>query len=80
MDDLQNKIINTFYKMLEKKNYDQISIKEISNQVGITRTYFYEFFESKADLAKTSTYCIYSGRNAVKAIAKEMGNIYFKAS
>ncbi|MFT9452388.1 TetR/AcrR family transcriptional regulator [Liquorilactobacillus ghanensis] len=48
----EKKIIQAFLDLLQQKDYSQISISEIMRHVHLTRTYFYQFFDSKADLAR----------------------------
>lgn len=56
--DATDKIITAFLKLLRQKSYSQISVNEITQQVGITRTYFYQLFDNKEDLARVSLYSI----------------------
>lgn len=48
------KIIQVFYQLLNEKDYAQIHINEISKKAHITRTYFYQLFDDKEDLAKAA--------------------------
>lgn len=46
----QEYIYGAFLQLLEKKNYDNISVCEICNKAGVSRMSFYRNFESKEDL------------------------------
>lgn len=41
-----------FLQLLQKKDYDSITVKDISEEAGINRTTFYLFYDSKSALAK----------------------------
>lgn len=56
--DATDKIVATFLKLLRKKPYSKISVNEITQEVGITRTYFYQLFDNKEALARVALYSI----------------------
>lgn len=55
-------IFESFYKLLEKKHYDDITVGEICAKAGVSRMSFYRLFASKEDLAV----------NGVKEVCNEM--------
>ena len=46
----QRKIENTFYEMLQKKNYTDITITEVCINLKMPRKTFYRYFDSKDDV------------------------------
>lgn len=45
-------IINALFDLMKRKNYDSISITEITNKAGVGRNSFYRNFNSKEDIIK----------------------------
>lgn len=41
-----------FVRLLQEKDYDDITVKDISEEAGINRTTFYLFYDSKSALAR----------------------------
>lgn len=52
----QDKIIRAFLDLLMKNDYDQITITKIMERCRLPRTYYYEFFDNKEDLAQEAFY------------------------
>jgi AcrR family transcriptional regulator len=52
----QDKIIHAFLDLLASNNYEQITITEVMNHCRLPRTYYYEFFDNKGDLAQEAFY------------------------
>ncbi len=45
-------IINALFALMKKKEYNDISITEITNKAGVSRVSFYRNFNSKEDIIK----------------------------
>ena len=45
-------IINALFNLMKKKNFENISITEITNKAGVSRNSFYRNFNSKEDIVK----------------------------
>ncbi len=45
-------IISALFDLMKKKEYDDISITEITNKAGVSRVSFYRNFNSKEDIIK----------------------------
>lgn len=45
-------IINALFDLMKKKDYNEISITEITNKAGVGRVSFYRNFNSKEDIIK----------------------------
>lgn len=45
-------IINSFYKLLEKKSFEKISVKDIVEDCGVNRKTFYYYFSDIYDLVE----------------------------
>lgn len=56
--DATDKIIAAFLRLLKQKPYAKISINQLTKEAGITRTYFYQLFDNKEELAQTALYSI----------------------
>lgn len=54
----ENRVINSFLELLKKQPYSKISIDQIMLAAGISRTYFYQLFDNKDDLAEAALYSI----------------------
>ncbi|MCP0886589.1 TetR/AcrR family transcriptional regulator [Ligilactobacillus sp. WILCCON 0076] len=54
----ENKIIQAFLTLIKNNDYEQISITQIMQEAHLTRTYFYQFFDSKNDLAREAFFLI----------------------
>ena len=54
----EEKIITAFLSLLKEYDYKQISITQIMQKAHLTRTYFYQFFDSKTDLAREAFFSI----------------------
>ncbi|MCI1632702.1 MAG: TetR/AcrR family transcriptional regulator [Liquorilactobacillus nagelii] len=54
----EDRIIQAFLDLIQKKSYQKISISEIMQQAQLTRTYFYQFFDSKTDLAREAFFAL----------------------
>ncbi|WP_203640491.1 TetR/AcrR family transcriptional regulator [Levilactobacillus andaensis] len=54
----EEKIISTFLELIRTENYSKISIAQIMKKSGLTRTYFYQLFDSKCELARRSLFSI----------------------
>lgn len=52
----QEKIIHAFLNLLANNDYEQITITKIMGQCRLPRTYYYEFFDDKDDLAQEAFY------------------------
>lgn len=48
-----DKISTSFLQLLSEQTYDQITIRDIMNEAALPRTSFYNFYDSKDDLAET---------------------------
>lgn len=51
----QNNIKHTFIDLLNEKDFDQITVKDILDRALINRSTFYKYYTDKFDLAKTIT-------------------------
>lgn len=56
--DTTDKIIAAFLRLLKQKPYAKISVNQLTKEVGITRTYFYQLFDNKEALAQAALYSI----------------------
>lgn len=54
----ENRVINSFLKLLKQHPYTKISVDQIMLAAGISRTYFYQLFDNKDDLAEAALYSI----------------------
>jgi AcrR family transcriptional regulator len=53
-----SKVIAAFLDLLQQDSYQHISINQITAKAGITRTYFYQLFDNKKDLAEEALFSI----------------------
>lgn len=53
-----DKIITAFLRLLKQTSYSKISINQLTAEVGITRTYFYQLFDNKDSLAQAALFTI----------------------
>lgn len=54
----EEKIIATFLRLIETECYSKVSIAEVMREAHLTRTYFYQAFDSKCDLARKALFSI----------------------
>lgn len=54
----EEKIISAFLELIKNECYSKVSIAEIMRKAKLTRTYFYQSFDSKCDLARKSLFSI----------------------
>lgn len=47
--DVRKKIINTSYELFQKNGYNQVTVNDICDACGITKTTFYRYLSSKED-------------------------------
>lgn len=52
------KVIAAFLKLLKERSYQQISINLVTQEAGITRTYFCQLFDNKQELAEEALFTI----------------------
>ena len=45
-------IVQALFKLIDSKNYDEITITDIAKKAGVTRISFYRNFESKEDILR----------------------------
>lgn len=48
--DLKEKILKTAFSQLEKNGYDEVSMRSIAKDIGITHPAIYTYFKSKEDI------------------------------
>lgn len=51
-----NRIINTFRKLVIKKDFEKLSVAEISATAGISRKTFYQYFKDKNEIVEQIVY------------------------
>ncbi|HKK96160.1 MAG TPA: TetR/AcrR family transcriptional regulator [Anaerovoracaceae bacterium] len=49
-DNIRDKILNTAYKMLQEKSFNEISLSQIAKSSGISKGSIYYYYNSKDDL------------------------------
>lgn len=50
--DVKNKIMISFFQLLEQGSFKEINVRQIMKKADLTRTLFYQYFDSKEDLAR----------------------------
>ncbi|MDU6445294.1 MAG: TetR/AcrR family transcriptional regulator [Streptococcus sp.] len=56
----ESKILNAFVELLQIKDFDKISISNICDKSGVSRTTFYRYYENKEDLVDSTIETIMS--------------------
>ena len=86
MNKSESKYFNTAIKMdealitlLEKKDFDYITIKEICDTAGVNRSTFYLHYENTSDLLKETTQYIINKHLAYYEIDKQRISLQFEA-
>ena len=54
----EQRIIKAFLNLIQQHPFNEISTAEIMRQAGVTRTYFYRFFDDKVDLAREAFFSL----------------------
>lgn len=49
--DTKEKIVTSFFSLLDDSPFDTINVRQIMNQAHLSRTLFYQYFDGKQDLA-----------------------------
>ena len=82
----ESKYFNTAIKMdealitlLEKKDFEYITIKEICNTAGVNRSTFYLHYENTADLLKETTHYMINKHLAYYKIDKQCISLKFES-
>ena len=51
--DLENRIVETAYRMFKEKGYDRVTVQDICRELQITKPTFYSYIPSKDALLST---------------------------
>lgn len=54
----ENKIIVAFLALLEEEDYEKISVSQLMNRAQLTRTYFYQLYTDKSELAREAFFSL----------------------
>ena len=86
MNKNESKYFNTAIRMdeallalLEKKGFEQITIKEICDTAGVNRSTFYLHYENTADLLKEATRYIIDKHLSFYEVDRERISLQFEA-
>lgn len=52
--DVKNKIMASFFSLLDHQSFESINVRMIMNKANLSRTLFYQYFDSKEDLAQVA--------------------------
>lgn len=54
----EKKIITAFLALLEEEGYDKINVSQLMDRVHLTRTYFYQLYTDKSELAREAFFSL----------------------
>ncbi|MBQ8063582.1 MAG: TetR/AcrR family transcriptional regulator, partial [Clostridia bacterium] len=58
-DRTKNHILHAFNRLVQKRNFDKITVDNICQEAEVGRTTFYRYFTDKYDLLDYSMYCTF---------------------
>lgn len=73
-------ILDSFFKLLSTRGYNEISVLDICDDALISRGTFYAYFEDKADILNFCTHEIITGldNKAMKVLSSKEFHIYYE--
>lgn len=76
----QRYIQKAFLKLLEEKNFEDISVKDITDAAELSRGTFYLYYDSKYDLAEEIEEQLFSGFSAIMERIRREGRLAYYGS
>lgn len=73
----KNHILHAFNRLVQKKNFDKITIENICQEAEVGRTTFYRYFTDKYDLLDYSMYCTFHEHQNDESIQTFRDIFYF---